>query len=134
MKYTLDTNIISAVVREDLTVLQRLKDATTDLHEISIPAFAYYETKCGLELPKYAKKNAAFERLVARYTLLPLDTKTLDQAARIYQQLRAQGTPLEDADILIAASALEHKAILVTDNTKHFARIPNLQLENWIER
>ena len=46
-------------------------------------------------------------------------------------ELEASGTPLADADLLIAATALEHGMTLVTGNTKHFARIPGLQLENW---
>lgn len=46
-------------------------------------------------------------------------------------ELEAAGTPLADADLLIAATALEHGMALVTGNTKHFARIPGLQLENW---
>lgn len=46
-------------------------------------------------------------------------------------ELEAAGMPLADADLLIAATALEHGMALVTGNTKHFARIPGLQLENW---
>ena len=46
-------------------------------------------------------------------------------------ELEAAGTPLADADLLIAATALEHGMTLVTGNTKHFARIPGLELENW---
>ncbi len=46
-------------------------------------------------------------------------------------ELEAAGTPLADADLLIAGTALEHGMTLVTGNTKHFTRIPALQLENW---
>ena len=46
-------------------------------------------------------------------------------------ELEAAGTPLADADLLIAATALEHGMTLMTGNTKHFARIHGLQLENW---
>jgi tRNA(fMet)-specific endonuclease VapC len=63
-----------------------------------------------------------------------LNMDILDIASSIYQQLKPLGRLIEDADTLIAATALHEKAILVTDNTKHFARVPGLQLENWIER
>ena len=48
-------------------------------------------------------------------------------------ELEAAGTRLADADLLIAATALEHDMTLVTGNTRHFARIPGLRLENWFE-
>jgi tRNA(fMet)-specific endonuclease VapC len=63
-----------------------------------------------------------------------LNMDILDLVSSIYQQLKPIGRLIEDADTLIAATALHEKAILGTDNTKHFARAPHLQLENWIER
>lgn len=42
------------------------------------------------------------------------------------------GQLLDDFDILIAATALEHGLIMVTNNTKHFNRFPDLQLEDWV--
>lgn len=42
-----------------------------------------------------------------------------------------KGVPLADADLPIAATALEGGMTLVTGNTKHFSRIPGLKLENW---
>ena len=50
----------------------------------------------------------------------------------IKAQLKQQGNLIMDADILIGSIALANKLILVTNNTKHFQRIPNLQLENWL--
>lgn len=48
-------------------------------------------------------------------------------------QLERQGEPLSDLDLIIAACALSHNLILVTNNMKHFSRIPGLKLENWSE-
>ena len=50
---------------------------------------------------------------------------------RIKADLEAKGCRIADADIIIAATALESGMTLVTGNTKHFARIPELKLENW---
>ena len=36
-----------------------------------------------------------------------------------------------DADILIAATAIEHACVLASNNTAHFSRIPGLSLDNW---
>ena len=49
----------------------------------------------------------------------------------IKAELESRGTRLADADILIAATALENDMTLVTGNTKHFDRIPGLIIENW---
>ena len=91
----------------------------------------YFETRRGLFLPTFRRKLATFERFANLLGVLPLDTSALDTAADIYQDLRRQGTLLEDADILIAGIAIANNAVLVTRNLKHFERIPGLRLESW---
>jgi tRNA(fMet)-specific endonuclease VapC len=58
-----------------------------------------------------------------------------DDAAQYYGDLRAnlekKGTPIGSLDMLIAAHALSLGCILVTNNEKEFARIPNLKIQNW---
>ena len=49
-------------------------------------------------------------------------------------RLRKQGEPIDDFDLLIAATAIKHKLILVTDNIRHMERVKDIKLENWIER
>lgn len=48
--------------------------------------------------------------------------------------LKQQGNIILDADIMIAAIALSHKLVLVTNNEKHFIRIPDLRIENWVKQ
>ena len=131
MLYTLDTNVVTAIITEKPGVLERLHSANAAGDTVTFSAFVYFELKRGLVLPRFQRKLGDFERLVRRYGVLPLSMGVLDEAVRIYQTLRAAGTPIEDADILIAATATYHDAVLVTRNTKHFGRVPDLQLENW---
>ena len=56
----------------------------------------------------------------------------LRKASQIYANLKKRGELLEDADILIAATALTYTAILVTDDA-HFERIEELEPENWLK-
>ena len=53
------------------------------------------------------------------------------------EQLRAEletaGTPINPNDTWIAAEALHHKLILVTDNMREFERVPKLNVENWLQ-
>lgn len=68
------------------------------------------------------------ERVLPAATVLPFDTAV----ARVYGETRARleeaGTPLADADLQIAATALYHRLELVTGNTRHFERVPALRL------
>ncbi|MFC3831563.1 MULTISPECIES: PIN domain-containing protein [Deinococcus] len=129
--YCLDTNVISAVMAGDQAVIKRWVGATREGHGVSLSAVTYYEVKRGLDLPRLARKYAAFQGIVAQSQILIPNLPTYDVAAQIYQDLKVSGTPIEDADILIAATALAFGATLVTRNIKHMQRITGLSLESW---
>jgi len=57
----------------------------------------------------------------------------MDVFGEIKSNLERKGNILEDMDILIAATALSHNFILVTNNVKHFEKIKDLRIENWKE-
>jgi len=112
-------------------VPKRIRTALNEQHTVTMDAVSYFEVKRGLYLPKFRRKHDTFMQFVSSYGVLPLNEPSLDIAAEIYQTLRVAGTPLEDADILIAGTAIAHDATLVTRNTRHFQRIEELSLENW---
>jgi len=58
-------------------------------------------------------------------------TNVLQIYAKEKVRLQRLGTPVDDFDLLIAATALANKLILVTNNSKHFERIENLEIEDW---
>ena len=64
--------------------------------------------------------------------LLSLREATLKRFGQLKAQLRQLGQPLPDFDLLIASVALVEDKILVTNNTRHYKRVPDLQLENWV--
>jgi tRNA(fMet)-specific endonuclease VapC len=59
------------------------------------------------------------------------------EAGRIFGELKAKleiaGNIIEDLDLQIASIALRHDAPLVTHNQRHFKRVPNLKLEDWLK-
>lgn len=95
---------------------------------VTLNAIGYLKTRRGLS-EGHTKKRQAFERLAQEAGVLELCLSTLDLATGIYQNLRRRGVLIEDADILIAATALAHDATLVTRNLKHFGRVEGLRLE-----
>lgn len=131
MLYTLDTNAVSALINNSVSVLERWREIRLEGHAVKLNALSYFEVRRGLVLPQFARKFSAFRRLNQIHDLLPLDTRALDISADVYQDLRRQGALLEDADILIAGIALANDAVLVTRNLKHFERIDGLRLESW---
>ena len=64
--------------------------------------------------------------------ILPLREVTLKRFGALKAQLRQSGQSLPDFDLLIASVALVENRIMVTNNTRHYQRIPELQLENWV--
>ena len=88
------------------------------------------------ELYQGAFRSAAVERLLENIETRVLPSVTVLSydvaAARVYGEIRARlekaGTPLPDADLQIAATALLHDLDLVTGNIKHFQRVPLLRV------
>jgi tRNA(fMet)-specific endonuclease VapC len=62
---------------------------------------------------------------------LPFDDASADRYGVIRAELERSGTPIGPNDLMIAATALAHGAILVTNNVKEFSRVAGLRLEDW---
>ena len=63
--------------------------------------------------------------------IIEQDDKIINRAADVYADLHKCGQLILDADILIAATALENNLAIVTNNERHFNRITGLRILNW---
>jgi tRNA(fMet)-specific endonuclease VapC len=130
----LDTNICSFIMRErPASVLERLQEVAANQHQIVVSVITYYEMLLGTvgrnASPRHARLVDAFvTRLSA---ILPWDAAAAEHATRIKQDLAARGTPIGGNDIMIAGHALAVECVLVTNNTREFARIEGLRFEDW---
>lgn len=70
-------------------------------------------------------------RFIEQLSVLPLNDSALRYFGRLKAELRRIGQPLDNFDLLIASVALAENRTLVTNNTRHYDRIPELRLENW---
>ena len=133
MKYLLDTNALSALMKADAVFLARLQRVQRSLVFVPEPAFA--EIAYGIErLPKSKKRDL----LTQRYMLVRAELQAAnwteavsDAFGRIKASLERRGQRIEDFDVAIAAHAADDDAILVTANTGDMARIPGIRLEDW---
>ena len=69
--------------------------------------------------------------LFQQFESLPFDDAAAEIYGRIRADLAARGTPIGPYDLMIAATALANNLILVTHNTREFARVAGLSLEDW---
>ena len=133
MKYVLDTNTVSFLMRGDPDVSRRLgAQARTDVL-LSQPALA--EIEYGLaRLPHSTRRDRLqrrFEIFKAELMRVEWTDEVSHAFGHIKAALEARGARLEDFDVAIAAHARAIEATLVTDNVAQMSRIPGLRVENW---
>ncbi len=129
--YLLDTDICIYWLNGVSSVRQKLQAVGVTQTAISIITLA--ELNFGAyRSAKVPENMARIDSMVQQIIVLQLTVV----AAKIFGQLkadfRAQGQPLPDLDLLIASTALAENRCLVTNNNRHYSRVPSLTLENWL--
>jgi tRNA(fMet)-specific endonuclease VapC len=79
-----------------------------------------------------ARNQQALKHFLQPLNIIDFKIQNATYAAKIRADLKRKGTPIGAYDLQIAATALTHEFILVTNNTGEFKRIPQLKLENWV--
>ncbi|MEA2095970.1 MAG: type II toxin-antitoxin system VapC family toxin [Candidatus Cloacimonadota bacterium] len=131
---TLDTNIITAFLKNNLRVVQRVSDYLELFEKLTINIISYYEILRGLKDLGNKEKLKRFESFIQENELVSIRKETVEKAAEIYAYLKKEGNLLEDADILMASTAIVEDLVLITNNIKHFKRVKGLRIDNWIEK
>ena len=131
--YMLDTNICSFIMREQPeAVLKRLEQAVLRGHRIVVSAITWAEVSLASQ-----EAGPAAQKLVDAFcarldAILPWDRAAVDATTEIKVALRMAGTPIGPNDTAIAGHAIAAGAVLVTNNTREFERVPGLVLEDWV--
>ena len=132
MKYMLDTNICIYIIKhQPENVIRKFMEHDPD--DICISAITYAELAHGVEKRQAREKNrVALMLLLSEIQIVSFD----DLAAQVYGVVKAdlqkKGTLIGPMDTLIAAHAKALNLTLVTNNTKEFARVDGLELEDWV--
>ena len=132
MRYLLDTNILIAAIKGLENVRDKL--ASIPLSDLLLSPVVLGELQLGVEKSQYREKNAArLARMVEGIQLVMLDAETSLHYGAIRAELERQGKPIGANDFWIAAQGRALGAVVVTDNTSEFSRVPGLVIENWLE-
>ncbi|MDR1875051.1 MAG: type II toxin-antitoxin system VapC family toxin [Synergistaceae bacterium] len=127
----LDTDTCSYIIKKNpASVVQAFWKHKDD--EICISSVTYAELMYGAMRSGSTKIPVLINRFVTRVGIVNFDDAAGKEYARIRCALEAAGTPVATADLMIAACARTKKAVLVTNNVRHFEKIPDLKIENWL--
>lgn len=130
--WMLDTDTCSYILRaQPRSVTERLKQIPTS--QVAISSVVLGELYYGADLlPSRTILRNRIGEFIAGITLRPWDAAAADHYGTIRAELKKTGLQIGAMDMMIAAHALSLDAVLVTNNIKHFGRVPRLKLENWI--
>lgn len=131
-RYLLDTNICIFFMKNKYNVVDKVRTVGREncaISEITV-AELYYGASFSTQS---TKEMALVDKFIDLIEVIPIST-VLKEYGSNKALLRNQGTLIDDFDLLIGSTAAVHKMIAVTENVKHLARIPNIQIENWVNR
>jgi len=131
MKYLLDTNIVSALVRDPFgRIRMRILERGTEQVGISIVVAA--ELRFGALLRNSPVLARRHDELFGQLPVIPFEPPSDRHYAELRVSLERRGVTIGANDMLIAAHALALDCTLVTANTREFARVEGLTIENWL--
>ena len=132
LQYLLDTDTCIYLLNGDPTVVGRAGAVGVDALAVAIPTIA--------ELCFGAYNSGRIAANVARIrafmappgpAVLEFDEPAAEQFGRLKADLRRVGRAPTDIDLMLASVAVVHGLVVVTNNTRHFAPIASLTVENW---
>ena len=131
MRYLLDTNIVSDLVRNPQgRVTRRIREVGEAQVCTSIIVAA--ELRYGAAKRASPRLTAQLEAVLGALAVLPLEAPADAAYGLLRARLEQAGQPIRGNDLLIAAQVVALGQIIVTDNEREFARIDDLPRENWL--
>lgn len=132
--YLLDTNILIEFIHGNNFVINKILNVGFDkccmsvisLHELY---FGAYNAK-NIKQAYYEQEMVRIGKLRERFFVLPLP-EAADNYGQLKTTLIKKGQRVDEFDMIIGGQALAAGLTIVTDNVKHFSRMPGVNVENW---
>jgi len=129
VQFMLDTDTVSYALRgQGKVAVEILKHNPS---ELCVSAITVAELRFGADKRKSAKLHRLIDSFLATVAVRAFDQACAEEFGKLANLLADRGEPIGEADTYIAAHAKAIKVTLVTNNVKHFARVPGLKVENW---
>jgi tRNA(fMet)-specific endonuclease VapC len=130
----LDTNAVIAVLNNKIPTFRMRIDAAIEAgRPLAISSIVLFELHYGAA--KSTRPDRSAQRiadfLAGPIEVLPFDAEDAEEAGDIRAALERVGTPIGPYDVLVAAQARRRDALLVTANSREFARVAGLKIEDW---
>lgn len=131
MRYMLDTNIVSDLVRNPNGQAAR---RIVEVEETSIctSIIVAAELRFGAAKRQSKRLTTQLELILGVLKVLPFEAPADAAYGDLRVKLETAGTPIGANDMLIAAHSIALGCTIVTDNEREFSRIPGLNIENWL--
>lgn len=129
MAWLLDTNAVIAVLRDPAAPIGARIRAQVPA-EVAIGSIVLHELYYGAYRSARMAHNLALVEAL-RFIVLEFDAADARAAGEVRAVLGKVSLPIGPYDALIAGQALARGLVLVTRNTREFARVPGLRLEDW---
>ena len=128
----LDTDILSELIKLRNATVRQKALAYRQVHgQLAFSSMTRYEVLRGYRDQNATKQLSRFAVFCQEAIVLPVTDAIFDRSADLWVIGRRGGHPHEDADLIIAATALETGRVLVTGNASHFNWVPGLTIEDW---
>jgi tRNA(fMet)-specific endonuclease VapC len=129
VRYLLDTDSVSFALRGQGEVGTRLRGHRPS--DLCISAITLAELRYGADRKGSKKLHGLIDTFASAVEVVSFDELAAAEFGRIGSILAERGTPIGEFDVLIAAHAVALRCTLVTNNVRHFSRVPGLSVENW---
>lgn len=130
----LDTNICSFIMRErPESLLKTLQGHVESRNRLVVSAITYSEMRFGAIGEKASPRHVTIvDEFMERVdVVLSWDRAAVDATTLIKKHLASTGMTIGANDAAIAGHAIAAKCVLVTNNTREFSRVPELEIEDW---
>lgn len=131
MRYLLDTNIVSDLVRNPQGRVTR-RIAEIGETQICTSIIVAAELRYGAAKAGSLRLAKQLEDVLGAIEIQPFAAPADAVYGRLRVLLERTGQPIGGNDLLIAAQAVALGCAIVTDNEREFARIEELPHENWL--
>jgi tRNA(fMet)-specific endonuclease VapC len=129
-RFMLDADTVSYALRGEGQVAARLLECQPS--DLCISSITLAELEFGAEAKRSQRLLRAIRTFVKDVAVVPFDQSAAERFGLVAASLSRRGAPIGAFDALVAAHALSLGLTVVTNNTKHFGRVPGLATENWV--